>query len=237
MSQSQDIIISDLDDAEMLQINDSKLNFDDLVQKSTAMIDSKNDKNEKNTNKLTKLNAKDLKINQMLENEQNEPERQRIIHIIQKYQASERFGSYIRTELKITYSNDTLNKKSITQLEGILEKIRLHLDNRNLNQVYDSVLFSTTQMIELMSKPVANVDGFTKMLRENEEFANCWEKFKCESVMPTIPSHLQMLFILGQTYLMAYSINKSNDISPETAQILTEIENEVDEEQSQNKQI
>lgn len=226
MSQSQDIIISD-NDTNVLKTNQSDINFDDIVSKSNDMVA----KNEPQVNKKDiHLSKKEQKLAQMIQNEEEEPERQNLIYIIQKYQSSERFGNYVRSELKITYTNETLSKKSVSQLQTILNKIRLHLDNKNLSKVYDSVLFSTTTMIEMMSKPVANVDGFNNLLMENDEFLNCWERYKCESIMPTIPSHLQMLFILGQTYLLAYSMNKMKEPSEDTLKIIADIEKEIEED-------
>ena len=176
-----------------------------------------------------KLAKQEQKLMKTIENELQEPDKQKLIHIIQKYQASERFGPIVRTQLKISYTSEALNKKSIPQLQTILDKIRLHLDNQNLNKIYDGALFSSTALIETMSKPIGvNVDGFSTMLMENDEFLSCWERFKCESVMPTIPSHIQMMFILGQTYFLAYAINKQKDYkAPQEVQdVIDEVLNE-----------
>ena len=238
MSQSKDIIILDNDDVKtdtnVISTNESKINLSEIFTETNNM-----NKNNEIIDKLPKLSKKDLKtVNKMeyVKNEINNVEnKQNSIYIIQKYQSSELFGEYVRNELKVNYTEEALNKKSLIQLQTILSKIRLNLDNKNLNQMYDSVLFGSTMMVETLSKPIINVDGFSKMLKENPSFLSCWERFKCETVMPTIPSHIQMTFIILQTYFIAYTINKSNEPSDEVKEIISEIEIEIDEEKSNNE--
>ena len=261
MQQSEDIVIYDIDDqkntnpsittSETIQTNTTTLSFDDILSKSGRMVKNSSKKNQKapkarqkrtNDAKIAKQEAKMI---QALETELQEPERQNLIFIIQKYQSSERFGKYVRTELKVSYTSESLNKKTTSQLQAILDKIRLHLDNQNLNKIYDSALYSSTAAIEAFSKPLGvNVDGFSTMLMSNEEFKNCWERFKCESVMPTIPSHVQMCFILGQTYFLAYAINKQKEYKepPEITELLKDIgpesdtDNKINNEAIENKE-
>jgi hypothetical protein len=238
MQQSNDIIILDGDQEESpnLKINETTLNFDDIIVDSNDRVKTSKKKQSKtmNQSKMNKINLKlanqEQKLMSKMEVELTEPERQNLIHIIQKYQSNARFGSYVRNELKITFTDEALSKKSLSQLEGILNKIRLHLDNQNLNKMYDGILFGSTLMIETISKPVANVDGFQKMLMENEEFLNCWERYKCESIMPTVPSHIQMVFILAQTYLIAYASNKMKEPSDEVKQIIKDVEKEIEQD-------
>lgn len=241
MQQSKDIVILDNDKTDAIPIvstNDTAIKFDDILTES-EQLDTKINKVPK-----VKFQQPKFKKNQNATNWQSNgdisavEEKQNMIHIIQKYQSSEIFGQYVRNELKVSYNEDTLNKKSNNQLNAILTKIRVKLDNKNLNKMYDSVLFGSTAMIETISKPIANVDGFNKMLMENQEFLNCWERFKCESVMPTIPSHIQMVFILGQTYFLAYAMNKMKEPSQETLEIIDDIKQEIkDDEQKLQKQV
>ena len=246
MQPSKDIIILDKDDItqnlpnepivanmgkkETIATNNSKINFDDIFAKSQKM-----------TTKITKtpkIRKKDLHIPKkpqymtMAKNAENTIQisdvKQNAIYTIQKYQTSAIFGDYVKNELKINYTEEMLNKKSVAQLESILSKIRVNLDNKGINKMYDSVLFGSTSMIENISRPIVNVDGFNKMLMENEQFLRCWERFKCGSVMPTIPSHIQMMCILAQTYFLAYAMNKpiSQNSQEATEEVLKEIEEE-----------
>ena len=242
MQQSEDIVIYDIDDQKstnqsittsgIVETNTTTLNFDDILSKSGRMAQNSSKKSQKaprakqkRTNDV-KIAKQEAKMIQALETELQEPERQNLIFIIQKYQSSERFGKYVRTELKVSYTSESLNKKSTSQLQAILDKIRLHLDNQNLNKIYDSALYSSTAAIEAFSKPLGvNVDGFSTMLMSNEEFKNCWERLKCETIMPTVPSHVQLCFILGQTYFLAYAINKQKEYKapPEITALIDEV--------------
>lgn len=246
MQQSEDIVIYDTPNpttgTTTITTNSTTLKFDDILEQSDKMVKTAA-KKPKSKSKIASNNIKlakdEQKLMKTIENELQEPERQNLIHIIQKYQSSERFGTFIRSELKITYTAEALSKKTIPQLQSILDKIRLHLDNQNLNKIYDSVLFSSTAFIETMSKPIGvNVDGFSTLLLENEEFLNCWERIKCETVMPTVPSHIQMIFILGQTYFLAYAINKQKDYKapPEVQEVIDEVLNENETKTNESKE-
>ena len=237
MPQSKDIVILDNDTnidttPSVISTNNSKLNFDDIFEESKTYTT----KNVKPPKLPKPPKAPTKKQIQQYDDLQHVEEKQNMILIIQKYQSSEMFGTYIKKDLKVSYTEEQLNHKSVKQLHQILTKIRINLDNKNLSKMYDNVLFGATMMIETISKPIVNVDGFNQLLKENEQFASCWERVKCESVMPTIPSHLQMMLILGQTYFMAYAMNKVNNPSPEVQQIIADVEREVDEENKQRQQ-
>ena len=211
--------------------NNTTLKFDDIFKQSKTYA-SKTNKKPPKTPKTPKMkNPKVQKITH--DTLETVEQKQNMIHIIQKYQSSEIFGKFVRNELKISYTEEALQKKTVEQLHTILTKIRVSLDNKNLNKMYDSVLFSSTMMLETVSRPMVNVDGFNQLLKENEQFISCWERFKCESVMPTIPAHLQMIFILGQTYFTAYAMNKMKEPSKETVELVAEIEKEIEQERKE----
>ena len=116
------------------------------------------------------------------------------------------------------------------QLDAILNKIRVHLDNKNAGQLFDNLLVGSTNIMEQAAKPFCNIDGFSDMLLHNDAFKNCWERVKCESVMPTVPPHLQMVFIVGQTFYMAYLVNKYKEPSAETKKLIDDVVNEIEQE-------
>ena len=236
MQQSKDIVILDPEDQvqelseNTLKINDSKVNFDSLLDRSNQMTQqSKKSKMQRNLD--YKISKQEQQINKVVQDVTEIEEKQNLIYVIQKYQSSERFGSYIQNELNIRYTGEQLNKKKLYELNAILQKIRLHLDNKNLSNLYDGVLLSSTVMIEKFSQPFANVDGFSKMIMTNDEFLNCFERVKCESLMPTIPNHIQLMLILGQTYFMVYTMNKmkkNSDSKPDKVIVDNQIETNTD---------
>ena len=243
MPQSQDIVILDDDDkvnvpnekvtdgnSENITVkaNNTVVKFDDILNESSKLAQVKQQKMPQNRMKLSKnaINVPQRKGNNDTIGTNSEI-KQNTIYIIQKYQSSDRFGNFVKNELKINYSSDNLQRKSTKELENILSKIRVHLDNKNMSKIYDGILFSSTMLVEKLSKPIVNVDGYSKMLLESEEFLNCFDRVKCETIMPTIPSHLQLFFILAQTYFMAYATNKIEKSSPEVDAIIAEVEREI----------
>ena len=243
MQKSQDIVILDNDSKEKtkpiesekpvtIDTNTTKLNLQDILSKSSNYAKKHNQKNTQKNNSMKNVIKNESKMKSIGSIKKNETEKQEMIHIIQRYQSSTIFGEYITKELKIDYDDTSLNKKNIHELDVILTKIRLKLDNMNLDSMYDNVLFGSTKLVETLSKPVVNVDGFSKMLEENQQFVSCWERLKCETVMPTIPPYLQMLLIVSQTYFLAYATNKMNEPSKEIVDIITDVEREIAEEES-----
>lgn len=248
MSVSKDIIISDNDEIDTksndnqeeinepitISTNTTKIKLDDILSKSNQIVYKTGKNKPKINNKMIK---NDTKIKTLGKKITNVAEKQNIIYMIQKYQSSTIFGDYITKDLKINYDEASLNKKSLTELNTIITKIRLNLDNKNLNKMYDSVLFGSTTLVETISKPIVNVDGFSKLLQENDQFINCWERYKCESIMPTIPPYLQMMFIVSQTYFLAYAMNKMKEPSEDTLKIVADIEKEIEMEAKQKEEM
>ena len=76
-----------------MKINQSKINFDDILSQTDEITAGKKSNKSQKSRKLPKNNPNVLKQQQkqleMIENEMQEPERQRIIYVIQKYQSSE----------------------------------------------------------------------------------------------------------------------------------------------------
>ena len=243
MQPSNDTVILDPEPVNSIKINQSKINFDDILSQSDDIV-QKSQKRPKNSQKSRKQSTNASKILkqqqkqlEMIESELEEPERQKTIYVIQKYQSNQIFGDFVRNDLKISYSADALNKKSLAQLDAILNKIRVHLDNKNADKLFDNLLVGSTTMMETMSKPFCNVDGFSNMLLHNDSFKLCWERVKCESVMPTIPPHLQMMLVVGQTFYMAYLVNKYKEPSedPDVQNLIDEAIKEADSENQAQK--
>lgn len=135
-------------------------------------------------------------------------ERQKIIWKIKKYLASKRFGTYLQKELGIKYSQTQLSKFQISTLQNILSRIRIAVDTKNSDNIYDKMMFSASLAFEKGISPVYDIDGFAVKLFENDEFLNAAEKVKIESELPNIPPSVQMMFIATQTAIVVHEMNK-----------------------------
>ena len=132
--------------------------------------------------------------------------KQRLIYTIQRYQDSERFGDIVRKELKITQNYDQLSELSMNECENTLSRIRIHLDNKNLSKFYDNMATTIAVTYEALVDRVYSCQGFSDMLLDNDEFWNIFERFKCEYQFPSVNPSMQLLFIIGQTTLMAHHL-------------------------------
>lgn len=146
--------------------------------------------------KKTKVNNKESK------------EKQVLIYKILKYQDNLRFCHVVRDKLKIKYTNEQLQKKSNKDLEDILNRIRINLDNKNLDEFYNGILKMTTSTLENVVTPFYNIDGFSEMLLEDEQFLDSYERLKIENELPNIPPSLQMMMIISRCVVICHTMNK-----------------------------
>lgn len=140
--------------------------------------------------------------------------KQNIIFKIQKYQDSRRFGHIVKEQLKFNQTFDELNEMTIENLENIVSRIRIHLDNKNLDRFYDNMAKSVAMVYEQLVSQVYDIDGFTDLLVENEEFWWTFERFKIENNFPAVNSTSQMLYMIGQATIMAHHMPREYDDSP-----------------------
>lgn len=128
--------------------------------------------------------------------------------IIRRYQSNERFKDYITKELGVTFSYASLNKKSVSSLKDILERIRINLDNRNIDKIFSSATKSTSLVYEKVMSEFYDIEGFTDNLFSQDNFLDCLEKIKIETNLPQIPAPVQMGYMVIQTTLLTHELNK-----------------------------
>ena len=134
--------------------------------------------------------------------------KEELIFKIQKYQNSSRFGDFITKDLKIDFSRDKLLKMKIEQLEAMLHRIRIHLNNRNMDAIIKNMVHTCAFGYERTLSPFYNIDGFTNLLCNNQEFWDAVERWKIENELPDIPPGIQISYIVMSTTLMAHELNK-----------------------------
>lgn len=139
--------------------------------------------------------------------------KEKIILKIQKYQSSKRFGSYITKELKINQSREQLAKLSVERLNNILVRIRLNLNSRNLDSIFENLAITSAKGYEtVVSHFGYNINGFTELLMANPGFWDAFERWKIEREMPDIPPGIQLAYIITSTSVAAYNINQMNNM-------------------------
>ena len=199
---------------EKLLTNTTKLEAENVKQREETKK-----KNEKNFNTIAKELNKTLKIK---EKEENIDSKQKYIFQILKYQDSPRFGEYIKTRLKINFSESALQKKKTKSLEDILSRIRINLDNRNLDNFYNSLLVNATLSFESLMEHIWTIEGFSDSLMKNPHFLDSVERYKIENIgkMPSLPPSIQLIFIMSQTAFICHTLalKKSENQVPHNMQ-------------------
>ena len=137
-------------------------------------------------------------------------DKETIIMKILKYQNSTRFGEYITKDLKIKYTREQLVKMSVDRVESVLHRIRINLNNRNVDTMFDGMIKTCAFGYENAVSQFYNISGFTDLLWANPGFHDAVERYKCEANMPDIPPGVQLAYIVATTTLAAHSINKMN---------------------------
>ena len=136
-------------------------------------------------------------------------DKETLISRVQKYQSSRRFGNIINKELKINYSREQLVRMSNDKIENILKRIRLHLNNRNMDTMFEHLATTCAIGYEKTISPIYDITGFTDLLMANPSFHDALERWRIERQMPDIPPGMQIAYIVASTTLAAHSLNKS----------------------------
>ena len=217
---------------DIVSINDTKINFKEMLQPREVSDQPK--KVEERIAQSPPISFKKswpklIPQKTLIEKENDIQLKQEKIYTIQKYQASKRFGEYIRQELRISHTSAQLNKMSNDELQEILEKIRIHLDNRNLDKFYDNMALKSAQLLETSITPFYKINGFANNLFDDEEFLNIWERFKIENKMITIPAHIQLTMIVGTILMKTRADNRMQELQndEEYKKMMQDVEDEI----------
>lgn len=125
-----------------------------------------------------------------------------------KYQNNQRFGPIVKKELGIKYSRTQLTRYTIDNLEGILHRIRTHLNTRNMDQVFQHMAKVTAKGYEdLVTGFGYNIEGFSDLLLANPAFHDAFERWKIERKIPEIPPSFQLMYIVASTTYVAHLNN------------------------------
>jgi hypothetical protein len=143
----------------------------------------------------------------------DEIDRQIKINRILKYQESKFFNDIVKNQLSMNHTYETLSKKNTQQLDSILNRIRVAIDTDALSIFYDNLAGSGALATENIITGLGyDITGFSTNLLKNNQFFICFEKFKIESDLPTIPIGFQLAQIVISTAVITHLENKSRQI-------------------------
>ena len=194
-------------------INTSQINIQDIlpeINKKEISKEMKKNQKKLETRALKQILTKEKKQNQKKISNNKEEK----IFTIQKYQNSKRFSDYIKKNINIKYTSQQLQKLSENDLENILQKIRINLDNKNMDAIYNNMAKTMANGLEMSVSPFYDIYGFSDRLLDNEQFLDCYEKLKIEYKLPTMPPTLQLFYIISSTMMIQHNLNKMKNVNP-----------------------
>lgn len=159
--------------------------------------------NSKKKNKKGKNNPTEEEIN----------EKQKLIFKILKYQDNKRFSPILK-KLRFSYNYSTLNSKSISILNEILQRIYVNINNDGIDKLYDMLVQQSASTFEKSVSSFYNIEGFQDSLLCDETFLNLLERYKIEHSLPDIPLGVQMSLVITKHMLLCNAMSniKNNQL-------------------------
>ena len=206
------------------------------VEKKKNKSISESSETSKKMNKKQMIDVFD-RIDKSAENSQDSHKRQLQIAKILKYQESKFFNPLLKKSMKLSHTHETLSKKNNEQLEAVLNRMRVCLDQQTVHSFYNNLAEQGTVMTEKLLQNVYNIDGFAEDIKNNEHFWITFERFKIESDLPTIPIGFQLAQVLFTTAVVQHERNKKNNhkYQEEVATLLTSVEKEILDDEEEKK--
>ena len=93
------------------------------------------------------------------------------------------------------------------ELDKILHRIRIQLDNENLDAFYTGFAKTGSILVEKSMSQFYNIDGFTDHLFQNEAFLDGLERYKIENPFPYVPASVQISYAIVSTAFITHQLN------------------------------
>lgn len=136
------------------------------------------------------------------------------IIIIHRYQNSEFFGTYLKSQ-GVHYTTEQLNKKSMSELDKIISQLRVMCNNKQDTNVLDTFLYGATNGIEnlVTNKTDYNMKGYTEMLKHDQGFRESWELIKIERLsFARMSPELRFAWGLFSNAAAVIALNKAQEM-------------------------
>ena len=170
----------------------------------------KNKKRNINKSKIPKINKiKVSKDDNIISDDYDSNERAKLLLIIQRYQAHEKYGPLCK-KIGIKYTSNQLDKMDVKQLDDVLARIRNGINNTHGEMIIDFAIKNGAIIYEKLLSPYYNIDGFANNLMKSNEFNELIEIYKIESTIPYIPIEIRLLLTVA---LMTFTTHQMNKLS------------------------
>ena len=144
--------------------------------------------------------------------QEQDEKHQNLLLILHRYTINDRFKDFLK-EHGFDLKKMNLQKKSCSELEELINRVRLTVNSKHENGFIDSLIAGAVQgsetMITTMSRGKIDLRGLRNELYQNEEFLDLVEQLKLEHLsFVRIDPRLRLTMIVMQTAVRIASINK-----------------------------
>lgn len=203
----------------LIDLNDTDMKFDDIIPESKesnnvnageenepfaklpGVDEVQRDSSKDFMKKLRSLQNKSvlqLKKEQ-IQNEAPEDRRLRLL-ILNRYKISERFGSYLTSDLGFKLDSSSLNNLTIPELDSLINDIRFCISTKNVNSFWQDACTQGVGVAERIVSPYYNITGLSQVLSKDNNYLDVTEELVLEN---------QQYLYCKPEYRIAYSILKN----------------------------
>lgn len=192
----------------VLEINDTDINLDKIVQNSSNIAIDKEPLPfalPTTSNAIPKFNQMVEKAKTPLQLKKEEiqreaPEARRLrLLILNRYKLSARFGVYLES-LGFNLNPTNINTMTISELDSLINDIRFCISTKNVHSFWQDATTQGVGIVERVISPWYNVTGLSTVLSNDDTY-----KDVCEEL---ILEHQHYLYCKPE-YRLAYSIFKT----------------------------
>ena len=170
-------------------------------------------------------------------------ERARLMKLLANYRNSKRFGERLE-ELGFDLRHETLSKKSVPDLDNLVEEVRQSVSNQNVSKIVEKIGIDGVRWAEALLHDLYTVDGLADALQNDSYYLDLLEELSLETQdMFYVDVKTRLLMKVGQTALIVHQNHKIGQIlasTPEGQKVLkkyVEAAKPAAEEPRQKKQL
>jgi deoxyribodipyrimidine photolyase-like uncharacterized protein len=140
------------------------------------------------------------------------------IHNIMRYHSSKHFKTYLK-EQGFESNKAKLEKKSITELTELLDKIKFSVSVKNSSQATNGVVLASVATLETVLHPYYACKGVSQMLSKSPEFEEIMEELNLENESFYISPKGRLLALICQSIMMANAAHSFSSVAKQQQQL------------------
>ena len=133
--------------------------------------------------------------------------------MLSRYGAHERFSEYLG-KLAFELKPSALKKKSLNELEELLQRVRTSVSNKNVSDVFTELSFGAIQAAETIVTvsrlgETVRLKGITDVLKEDETFLDLLSMIELENQnLSYVSPYVRMIYTVATAGMKVHGINQ-----------------------------